>query len=76
MSKIKFTEAEKKKLKEYWKKQDLLFEEYINKIFSLQEKMQKDLKIEDIEFFWVEGNIVGIGSIDRNYELLQDEELR
>ncbi len=48
--------------------------EYYRKINDLELEMRKDLKKDNLIFFFVEGEIVGIGSEDRKMKLIQDRE--
>lgn len=75
--KKKFTKTQKKKLKRYWKAQEKVWDEFLTEIGTLETIMQRDLKIPNLEFYWskFEGSIVGIGTADRDYELLQYEDL-
>ena len=74
----KFTKAQVKKLKEYWKIMRSIQDRYFENIDILNETMAKDLKINELEFFVnQEGEICGIGNQygTPRYELIQQEEL-
>lgn len=65
MNKMMNKKVNKKKLIEvlpYWKKVGKLTSEYFGKVHEVQAKMQKKLKNKNLEFFWVDGEIVGIGT--------------
>ena len=68
------------KLKPFWKKYNKLYEEHFKKVRDLEEEMNKKVKPPvKLEFFYVDGECVGIGA--ENYEkrkvfpLLQDRNL-
>ena len=74
---IKKTKKLITQLKPYWKEVQELYDDFFEKVNDLEIKMQKDKKIgiDDIEFFWVDGDYVGIGNIGRTMRLIQREEL-
>ena len=74
----KFTKAQVKKLKEYWKIMRSIQDRYFENIDILNETMAKDLKINELEFFVnQEGEICGIGNQygEPRYKLIQQEKL-
>jgi len=69
-----------KKLRPYWKECDKIRIRHWREITKLEEKMNKELKLKiPLEFFHVEGEIVGIGAEDWNdrkhFPLIHDNEL-
>ena len=46
----------------YWKKMSLLRDKFYEDINTLDEEMQKDFNISELEFFWSDGSIDGIGN--------------
>ena len=76
--KIKITPELIKKLKPYWKKLDKIKDDFFDQVTNLEIKMQKDkkIKIDDLEFFCVEGDYVGIGNVERTMKLIHSEELK
>lgn len=46
----------------YFAELDIIETDFYNMVAKLEEKMQKELHNKDIEFFWVDGQIVGIGT--------------
>ena len=74
-SKKKFTKKQIKKLKVYWKELRILENKFGSDISTIEKKMQKSLKIEDVEFFCVDGEYCGIGNVRRTMELIASYEL-
>ncbi|MEX2017239.1 MAG: hypothetical protein WD876_02100 [Candidatus Pacearchaeota archaeon] len=71
-----------KKIEPYWRKYWKIKKNFINEVIKIENKMNKDLKklnLPKLEFFWVDGEPVGIGAanyIDRkNFDLIHDTEL-
>jgi len=67
----------KEKLKPYWKEFQGLEREFFHKTSALQKKMSKELYLGiDLEFFYVDGECVGIGASDysdrEKFPLIQD----
>lgn len=54
-----------KKLKPFWEARKILHDEFRKKEMILEDKMKRELK-EDLEFFYSDGEAVGIGHIDFN----------
>ena len=73
--KIKKTLALIKKLKPYLSELQLIEDEFYSQLELLEKKMEKDLKIKGIEFFWSDNSIVGVGNINRTMELIHIEEI-
>lgn len=71
VKKKKFTKAQIKKLSIFWKSQLETTARYRENIYAIEEVMEKSLGIEGLEFFFADGEIVGIGTTGRDYELLQ-----
>lgn len=71
----KFTKKEIKKLKKYWKELDRLQYDFDFVVRVLENKMQNELKIEDLEFFMCDGCYCGIGTMTRTIKLIQGDEL-
>ena len=68
------------KLKPYWKEYREIESEFFKKVSELERKMNEKINPEiDLEFFSVDGNIVGIGAKDfekrKKFPLIQDSEL-
>ena len=72
-----FTKKEAKKLKKYWLSLEKLQDDFDSSIRLLEGLMQKDLKIDDLEFFLSEyGYYCGIGNISRTIKLIHEEKLK
>ena len=67
-----------KKLQPYWAEYLDASDRFMERIGRIEERMKRDktIAIKDIEFFWVEGNIVGIGNTSRTLKLIHDSELQ
>ena len=65
-----------KELKPYWDRAKTETTEYFKKILKIQSKIQEEFKDKDIEFFWVDGEIVGIGTPNnsKKMDLIHDIE--
>jgi len=75
MSNKKFTKDQIEKLKIFWKSQKETTSRYRENLYAIEQVMEDSLGIEGLEFFWSDNSIVGIGTIDREYNLLQYEDL-
>ena len=69
-----------KTLKPYWEKQINLYYGYSIKLHNLQVEMNKEIKCKyPLEFFFVDGEIVGIGAKNwedrKHFKLIFDTEL-
>jgi acyl-[acyl carrier protein]--UDP-N-acetylglucosamine O-acyltransferase len=70
-----FTKAQIKKLKPYWKAMRGLEDAFFQGVQEIEKKMQENLKIDDVEFFCVDGNYCGIGNVSKTINLIQSYEL-
>jgi hypothetical protein len=59
-----------KKLSKYWAEVERIESQFYGKLYDLEKKMSKDTGIKDIEFFWCNNSIVGIGNADKTLELI------
>ena len=59
----------RKKLDKYFKMLDEIDNIHFSLVDELEKKMQKETEIKDLEFVWVEGCIVGIGTPMREKKL-------
>ena len=73
--KIKVDKKLIRRLKKYWKAAMILQDEFYEELFKLEKLMEKETKIEGIEFFIPEGGIVGIGNAQRTMRLIHAHEL-
>ena len=62
-------------LKLYWKMYECEHNDFWGRICKLEEGMSKKTGIENLEFFWCDNEIVGIGDRDRGMKLIQREAL-
>ena len=53
----------------------ILQDEFYEELFKLEKLMEKETKIEGIEFFIPDGGIVGIGNAQRTMRLIHAHEL-
>ncbi len=60
----------RKKVKKYWKMLEHIETQFIAQVSILEQQMAKEIGIKDIEFFFVDGEIVGIGSESKSLELI------
>lgn len=60
----------KKQAKKYFEELYKITEEFHRKVYTLEDKMAKETGIEDIEFFWVDNSICGIGNASRTMHLI------
>ena len=58
------------KLKKYWQELTKIEGEFNSKIYKLEKKMAEETGIEDMEFFWCDNAIVGIGNVSRTMKLI------
>ena len=75
MIKIKKTKKLIEQLKPFWKEMRTEQSKFHKKLIEIEKRMEKATKIKDIEFFWCDEGIVGIGNTDRTLELIHDNEL-
>ena len=73
--KIKVTRKLLKQLKPFWQELQKIQGSYNIKIAELEERMAKKTGIENIEFFFCDNEIVGIGNVERTIRLIRDTEL-
>lgn len=60
----------RKKVKKYWKPVEMFEDLFFNNIQRLERDMAKETGIKDIEFFFCDGSIVGIGNVSKTLELI------
>lgn len=73
--KIKVTQKLVKQLKPFWRESQDIQDSYNIKIAGLEREMAKKTGIENIEFFFCDNEIVGIGNVERTMRLIHDVEL-
>lgn len=73
--KIKVTRKLLKQLKPFWRELQKIQGSYNIKIAELEEEMAKKTGIENLEFFFCDNEIVGIGNVERTIRLIHDTEL-
>lgn len=73
--KIKITKQLIEQLKPYWEKLQKLESSFNKKVFKLEKEMEKDIGIEGIGFFAVDGEYVGIGNTIKTMPLIHDRDL-
>ncbi len=73
--KIKVTKKLLKQLKPFWQELQKIQGGYNIKIAGLEEEMAKKTGIENIEFFFCDNEIVGVGNVARTIRLIRDTEL-
>ncbi len=75
----KFSEAEISKLRMYWLLARDEHSRVSDRVAEIEKTMEEDLGIHNLEFFYNDGQLVGIGTFyapdGERYELLQSEEL-
>ncbi len=64
-----------KKLKPYWKKLQELEGKFNLNVHELELKMQDEIGMEDLKFFWSDG-YCGIGNESRTIKLIHEHELK
>ena len=60
----------RKKVKKYFKELEIIEDNYFRAEEVLQKKMAKETGIKDIEVFWADNSMVGIGNTSRTMELI------
>ena len=60
----------RKKVKKYWKYLEEIEENFYRELSLLENVMRRETKVEDIEFFFGDGGVVGIGNESRTMELI------
>jgi hypothetical protein len=73
--KIKVTRKLLKQLKPFWQKLQKIHGSYNIKIAELEKGMAKKTGVENIEFFFCDNDITGIGNVERTTRLIHDTEL-
>ena len=73
--KIKVTKKLLNQLRSFWQEVRKIQDCYDTEIAKVEVKMQRKTGIKDIEFFFRENEIVGIGNAARNMRLIHDTEL-
>ena len=58
------------KVEKYWAMLEELEEDFYRKLYMLENKMRKETGIKDLEFFWADNEIVGIGNESRTMKLI------
>ena len=61
----------KKQAKKYFEELYKITTEFHNKVDALEDRMAEETGIEDIEFFWADNAICGIGNASRTLPLIQ-----
>lgn len=69
------TNSQLKSCKRFWNQAREITELYYEAITNLEEKMAEETLIDDIEFFWVDGEIVGVGNESQTLKLVHDTQL-
>jgi len=72
---IKPTEKQLNLMKLYWAMLGCEETHFFAKVYELEKKMCEDTEINDLEFFQVDNDFVGIGNIERTMALIQREQL-
>jgi len=72
---IKPTEKQLNLMKLYWAMLGCEETRFYAKVYKLEKKMREDTGIDDLEFFQVDNDFVGIGNIERTMVLIQREQL-
>ncbi len=75
MKKKKWTKEQLKVLRKGWKDAKKYYGAFCVALGGIEVQMEGRLKINGIEFFWVDNEMVGIGVVDRDRRLVQREEL-
>ena len=73
--KIKVTKKLLRQLKPFWRELQKIQGSHSIKIAELEKGMAKKTGIENIEFFFCDNEIVGIGNVERTMRLIRDTEL-
>lgn len=66
----------RKKANEYFKELEIIEQNFHKKLSLLESIMAEETGIKDIEFFWCDNSIVGIGNTSRTMKLIQRYEYR
>lgn len=73
--KIKVTKKLLKQLRPFWRELQKIQDSHNIKIAELEEEMAEKTGVENIEFFFCDNEIVGIGNVERTMRLIRDTEL-
>jgi len=73
--KIKVTGKLLKQLKPFWRELQKIRDDYNIKVVGLEKEMAKKTGIVNIEFFFCDNEIAGIGNVERTMRLIPDTEL-
>lgn len=73
--KIKITPKLLKKLKKYWNNYLAVESSYFKIISLIEKNMSEDTGIDDIEIFFSDGGVVGIGNLSRTMPLIQRQNI-
>ncbi len=73
--KINPTENQIKIMKEYWQRFQSVQDFYYRSINELEKEMSKKTSIEELEFFFCDGERVGIGNASRTMKLIHQQKL-
>jgi regulator of PEP synthase PpsR (kinase-PPPase family) len=68
---IGMSKLSKKQAKKYFEELYEITEEFHRKVDALEDRMAQETGIEDIEFFWADNSICGIGNASRTLPLIQ-----
>jgi len=69
--KIKITKKLLKQLFPFWDRLELSENFFRKRLDDIEKDMAKETGIKDIEFFWCDNEIVGIGNTSRTMPLIQ-----
>ena len=58
------------KYDKYFKKLEKIEKDFYKKIIELNKEMEEETGIKGIEFFWCDGEVVGVGTDDRLMNLV------
>jgi regulator of PEP synthase PpsR (kinase-PPPase family) len=67
---IGMNKISKKQAKKYFEELYKITEEFHRKVDALEYRMAEETGIEDIEFFWADNSICGIGNASRTMPLI------
>ena len=70
MAKSRLKALKPKQLKKYWDALEKAESDFWAKTNLIETQMQEEFKIKDLEFFWCDNSIVGIGTADRKMKLI------
>lgn len=73
--KIKVTKKLLRQLRPFWQEVRKVRDRYDLKLRKLEEEMAKKTGIKNIEFFFCDNEIAGIGNVERTMPLIHDREI-